>query len=234
MAVTGQYTGSAHRVSAGRGKREREGRGLALTHPRTPLPTTPRLPVVRMLRQHRLRRGLLPVVRGRAGEKQGRLVQPGPHEPPQQRGRQEGNVALLPSPPPPGWGRARRGPRNTLPATRYSASVAQALTSTRHLLSASGVQGGGTEKQTGAGVTGRVALPTQHPYPCVVLRVSILLSHTSTPLIGSRARTGTFCVTVKITCLTMVPSAFSVSALQGSRADSVQPCSSPSCHLSVS
>lgn len=81
--------------------KQRRGRGrqgpgnLAHTHwdsPPRPLP--PRLPVVGMLGQHRLRRGLLPVVCGCAREKQGGLIQPGPHEPPQQRGRQEGSVVL--------------------------------------------------------------------------------------------------------------------------------------------
>ena len=76
--------------------------GRALTYPwsRVPPRPPPRLSVVRMLRQHRLRRGLLPVIRGRPREEQGGLVQPGPHEPPQQRGRQEGSVG-----PPPRWGR---------------------------------------------------------------------------------------------------------------------------------
>lgn len=78
-------------------------------------PTPHRLPVVGMLGQHRLRRGLLPVLRGRAGEKQGGLVQPRPHEPPQQRGRQEGSVARPLPPSPPGQGRARQGPQHTLP-----------------------------------------------------------------------------------------------------------------------
>lgn len=111
----------------------------------------PRLPVVRMLRQYRLRSGLLTVVCGRAGEKQGGLVQPGSHEPPQQRGRQEGSVALLLPASPPGQGQARHGPQNTLSSTCYSENIVQALTSTRHL-AASGVRGSGMEKQMRAGV----------------------------------------------------------------------------------
>lgn len=69
------------------------GRGPGPHSPTDPrMPTPPRLPVVGMLGQHRLRRGLLTVICGRAGEEQGGLVQPGPHEPPQQRGRQEGSA----------------------------------------------------------------------------------------------------------------------------------------------
>lgn len=91
-----------------------------------------RLPVVGMLGQHRLWRGLLPVLRGRAGEKQGGLIQPRPHEPPQQRGWQEGRVALLLPLPPPGRGRGRagQGAWNTLPPLRHSGTFAQAPTST--------------------------------------------------------------------------------------------------------
>lgn len=76
---------------AGQGQGQGPGPRPSLTRgPRMPTPR--RLPVVGMLGQHRLRRGLLTVICGRAGEEQGGLVQPGPHEPPQQRGRQEGSA----------------------------------------------------------------------------------------------------------------------------------------------
>lgn len=58
-------------------------------------PLHPRLPMVRMLGQHRLWCSLLTVLCGRPGEKQGGLLQPGTHEPSQQRGWQEGKVVPL-------------------------------------------------------------------------------------------------------------------------------------------